>query len=113
MPKKKKLSPVEIAFIRRALPYLKRHMKVPRGVVAAVSGAEKSVKFTAALVRKVEKMLQDGWVVLHARNGAVVAKAHRGPGRPRGFVVKSAPKRRRPGRPRKAKHAPQAAPATA
>jgi len=80
-----KLSPIEIARIRAALPYLKGRVTVPSGLIAAVGGgpsAVKPIKIGARDVKKLALALTSGPVVVSVWGKRLSIKIKRGPGRP-------------------------------
>ena len=105
MGRKRKISPVEIAIIRRALPYLKRHLRVPPGLEAAVLPKTRAHSLSRRDVGKVNDLLakDKGPVLVRVKGKGLQVRLLSGPGRP--FGSRNAPRKRRkrgPGRPPKA-----------
>ncbi|SRR5258706_10071852 len=84
MPRSKRLSPIEIAKIRKSLPYLKRHVDLPDWLLAAVGQAARPPKIGKHEIRRLIAALMDGPKLVALNGKKLVIGGKRGPGRPPG-----------------------------
>ena len=95
MPRTKKLSPIEIARIRAALPYLLRRIAVPESLIAAVAPKTNPPKIKKRDLRRLAEALASGPVVLEMHGTRLAITPKRGSGRPSGTRLTGSRKGRR------------------
>ncbi len=87
----RKVTPIEIAKIRKSLPYLRRYVQLPGWLLRQVEPPSLA-RLTAKDCRRIESGLAAGGVTVRVQDGRVLISPHRGPGRPPGPARRRGPK---------------------